>query len=112
LVNYQLELFSSQQLQQFPDLVTVLNWPPGYVYYLRKNLAVDMAPQAAIASKLGKLSPPEQTMLQLVIRQAREAKLNLESYNAEHPVLSMDPAFGGRGALWNYAVGEVVTRGN
>lgn len=110
--NYQLELFTTQQLQQFPDLTTTLNWPPGYVNYLRKNLAVDIAPQMDLIGKTSRLARPRQDLLQLVIKQAREAKAAIESYNAPHPVLAMDPAYkGGRGSMWNYSIGEAVSRG-
>lgn len=110
--NYQLELFTTQQLQQFPDLITALNWPPGYVNYLRKNLAVDIAPQMELISKTSRLARPRQDLLQLVIKQAREAKAAVESYNAQHPVLALDPAYkGGRGSMWNYSIGEAVSRG-
>lgn len=114
LKNYQLELFTTQQLQVFPDLTTVLNWPPGYVYYLRKSLAVEIAPMMEIYSKLAKLSQPREALLAKVEMQARQAKDELESYNAKDPVLGIDPAFMSadqKATPWNYSIGELSARG-
>jgi hypothetical protein len=105
---YLLELFTVQQLQSFPNLTTALNWPPGYVNYLRKSTAMDLAPSMAIYSKLGRLAQPQQPMIQLVARQAKEAKDALEEKNGYVPVLRVDGAFAEspRGGPWNYATGE------
>lgn len=108
LTTYQLELYTHQQLQQFPDLVTSLNWPPGYVNYLRKSLAIELAPSMAIHSKLGRLAQPQQPMLQLVAKQAKEARDLIEAKNSYVPTLRVDGAFaqGSHGSPWNYATGE------
>jgi len=114
LKNYQLELFTSQQLQTFPDLTTVLNWPPGYVLYLRKSLAVDIAPMMEIYSKLARLSQPREALLERVEAQARQAKDDIESYNATSPVLQIDPAYQSadqKATPWNYSIGELAARG-
>lgn len=114
LKNYQLELFTTQQLQTFPDLTTALNWPPGYVLYLRKSLAVDIAPMMEVYSKLARMSQPREALLERVERQAREAKEQIESYNAVDPVLHIDPAFESadtKATPWNYSIGELAARG-
>jgi hypothetical protein len=113
LKNYQLELFTWQQLQAFPDLTTALNFPPGYVKYLRKTLAVEIAPMMELNNKLANLAKPRPSLLQLVMKQAQDAKEDIESYNAQDPKLSCDEAFrgGNSGGAFNYMVGSVVTRG-
>lgn len=106
---YQLELFTWQQLQQFAAETTVYNFPPGYAKAIEKNLAVEIAPMMEIYSKLGACAHPRQDRLELVITQAREAKGDLESYNAPDPIMHCDPAFSSAmrsGGGFNYAIGE------
>jgi hypothetical protein len=114
LKTYQLELFTSQQLQTFPDLTTALNWPPGYVLYLRKSLGVEIAPMMEIYSKLARLSQPREALLTRVEAQAQKAKNEIESYNAPDPELKVDPAFcsaNAKATPWNYSIGESAARG-
>ena len=112
LLNYQLELFSWQQLQSFADLVTSYNIPPGYATALRKNLSVEIVPMMEIYSKLSRTEAPRPDMVDRVTEQARHAKEEIQSYNAPTPRLTIDEAYrAGRGAAWNYAIGEAVTRG-
>lgn len=107
LVNYQYEQFAWQQLQSFADLNTSYLFPPGYANCLRKNLAVQIAPMMEISSKVARLAQPRQSLLQLVMKQAADAKAALQSYNAPAPVMACDEAYmDGRGGGFNYATGE------
>lgn len=108
LSNYQLELFTWQQLTSFASRSTVYKFPPGYARCIQKNLAVEIAPMAAIYGKLERLAVPKAPLLALVQQQAREAKQQVESYNAPQPVITTDPGFmgGGHPGGWSYAIGD------
>lgn len=104
LSEYQLELFTWQQLQYFPDLVSTVKLPPGYARALRKNLAVEIAPMQALYFKGTMLV--SQPMLQQVMAQAIASKAEIESYNAKDAQLVCDPAFmNARGYGWNWMTG-------
>jgi hypothetical protein len=112
LYAYQLEIFTWDQtvLSQFPDLTTAFIYPPGYQRMIRKCLAVEIAPLMTMYSKSARAeSPmaPSQTMLQIVSKQADDARAMVESYNAPAPILTGDPAFLGNSARrgWNYLLG-------
>jgi hypothetical protein len=114
LTNYQLELYTWQQLQQFQDLTTPLSFPPGYALMIRKNLAVHIAPMMKLYNKLGRVSweISEATLTQ-VAAQAKEAKDAVVSYNAPQLVMSCDPAYlSKRGNAWNYALGTLGRGGS
>lgn len=109
---YQLELFTPDQsvLRQFTDLTTAYIYPPGYQNLIRKSLAVAIAPLMTMYSKSARVyhpMAPSASMLQLVIKQADEARASVQSYNAEDPILTGDPAFLGNSARrgWNYLLG-------
>ncbi len=109
---YGLELFSWDQtvLRQFTDLTTAYIYPPGYQRMIQKCLAVEIAPLMTMYSKSARMErpmAPSTDMLQLVMKQANEARAAVESYNAECPILTGDPAFLGQGSrnAWNYLTG-------
>ena len=110
--NYQLELYTWDQgvLRQFTDLTTSRIYPPGYVNLIRKNLAVAIAPLMSMyckASRSEHVMAPAQAMLARVTRQAEDAVIAVQSYNADSPTLSGDPAFQGSMSRksWNYLLG-------
>lgn len=110
--SYQLELFTWDQsvLRAFADLTTAYIYPPGYARLIQKNLAVEIAPMMTMYCRSAKTSgviAPSQSMLQLVQKQATDARLSVESYNSDDPILTGDPAFLGNSARrgWNYLLG-------
>jgi len=117
LANYQLELFTWQQLQEFADLTTSYIFPPGYARLMRKALGVEIAPMMRMYAKVpgpGGIRGYDPQMLALVIAQADQARMDVEAYNAPAPVAISDPMFGGgaaRRTAWNYAIGEYGSSG-
>ncbi len=111
LLNYQLELFTTQgiaQLLAFADLVTAYSFPPGYADAVVFSFAERAGPMMRIYSKL----PAElyEANLTDVKRQAKIARENIESYNAPSVFMQVDPAFSsGRGGAFDYSLG--TTRG-
>ena len=69
-----------QPLNTFTDLVTDVQFPPGYFKALRYNLAVDLAPE------FGRPLPPEVAM------QAMASKAVIESMNLPAFEMRVDPA--------------------
>lgn len=113
LTNYQLELFTWQQLTSFPDLVTPILMPPGYARLIQKSLAIEVAPSMQLNCKTYRLSEPQQPLLALVASAARDAMDKVTSYNAPNPMMACDSAYMSveqRGA-WNYGIGENRSRG-
>lgn len=118
LQNYGLELFSWDQsvLRAFPDLTTAFIYPPGYQRMIRKNLAVEIAPLMTMHSKSARmdrpLAPPAD-MLRLVMKQADDARIRVESYNAPDPLLITDPSFIGSSGTpgWNWLTGTATRNG-
>lgn len=116
--NYQLELFTWDQsvLREFTDLTTARIYPPGYAQLIRKNLAVAIAPLMTMYCKSARtdhVMAPSADMLKLVIEQARDARVAVESYNAPDPILTGDPAFLGQSARkgWNWLLGTTGRNG-
>jgi hypothetical protein len=91
--NYQLELYTWQQLQQFTDTVTSYNLPPGYARLVTLGLAIEWAPDFGVE--------PSATLR----ANYEDARLKIETYNAPDPVLEGDPAYASGGGSWNYALG-------
>jgi len=111
LSSYQLELFTWQQLQSFPDLVTALNFPPGYEQMIRTNLAVLIAPMMRMYAKVpqaGGMRDYDPNMLALVVEQAQDSKRLVESYNSMDPGQPGDLMYSSRTqhGAFNYGVGE------
>ena len=107
LASYQLELFTQQTLQNFPDLSTNYEFPPAYGKAMRKNLAVEIAPMMEVYNKLANLERPRPALLQLVTQQAAETLAVIKSYNAPTPMTYCDPAFtGGGSGGFNWMTGE------
>lgn len=108
---YQLEIFTPDQsvLRQFTDLTTGYIYPPGYQNLIQKSLAVVLAPGMNVYARSPRsgIIAPSESMLQLVIKQADEARISVEGYNAEDPILTGDPAFLGNSARrgWNWLTG-------
>lgn len=111
--SYQLEIFTWQQLTAFPDHTTVIKFPPAYANAIRKNLAVSVAPLCTLYGKTNQHVQQPLASLALIQEQARKALALIRSYNAQAPVLALDPAFtavndqGG----FNYLIGT-ASRGN
>ncbi len=106
---YQLEMFTWQQLVAFASQSTSYNFPPAYARAIQKNLAVEIAPLCRLYAKYGRVEKPDGEALELVREQARDAKANLQSYNAPDPIMHCDPAFSSatrRKGSFNYAIGE------
>lgn len=82
-------------LTSFPDLVTDVTFPPGYLKALRFNLAVDLAPEFGVSLR------PE------VLAQAIASKAAIKSVNIE-PVYSRidDALMDNKGGRFNYYTGE------
>lgn len=100
-INYQLELYTWQQLQSWPDLVTAINLPPGYASAIRSNLALALAPTAKAYYKT-------EPVLQLVTQQAREGLALVESHNAPEAEVRYDPMYAAarsKGGAFNYGTG-------
>ena len=100
-LNYQLELFTWQQLQSFANLSTAYSFPPGYAKAIHKNLAVEIAPMARRHYETS-------ADFEEVKEQARLAKAEVQSYNAASPILVCDAAFQGEhgGGVFNYMTGD------
>lgn len=114
VASYQLELFTWQQLTSFANQTTAYNFPPGYVQWMRKQLAVEIAPMMMLHNKLGRISwQVSESALALVKEHAIAAKAAIQSYNAPSPIMAGDPAFSGvsRRGGWNYSIGESRRRG-
>ena len=116
--NYQLELFTWDQtvLLPFSTLSTAALYPPGYQRMLRKCLAVEIAPLMTMYSKSARADhpmAPSADMLALVVKQAQEARYQLESYNSNQSILTGDPSFLGQDARqgWNYLLGTTSRTG-
>jgi hypothetical protein len=108
VAGYQLELFTWQQLQSFPDLTTPIKLPPGYALCLRKNLAVNIAPMMALHFKNStKVKGP---MYDALVRDAARIKMELQSYNSPDSLVGVDPMYlsAKGGGLFNYGTGELV----
>lgn len=109
---YQLELFTPDQsvLHSFADATTAYLYPPGYPNLIRKSLAVAIAPLMSMYSKADRAQHvlmPSNERLQLVMKQADEARISVQGYNEESPILTGDPAFLGNSARrgWSYLLG-------
>ncbi len=117
--NYGLELYTWDQsvLREFADLTTSRIYPPGYANMIRKNLAVAIAPLMSMyckSSRADRPMAPSQVMLGRVERQAIDARLSVESYNADAPILIGDPAYLGtstRSGGYNYLLGTCGRNG-
>lgn len=110
LYAYELELYTWQQLQSFPDLVTAISFPPGYARLVQKNLAVEIAPMMELYNKIGKIDRNvSATMYTRVKQQAKEAMDLVKSYNAYQPVITCDEAYLSthRRGAWNYGTGLI-----
>lgn len=110
--SYGLEYYTWKQLQSFASLTTPLNFPPGYQRLMQKNLAVEIAPMMRMYAKVpgpGGLRSYDPAMLARVEMQAREAKRDVEQYNAPEEAVLVDPAFSGsnRKASFNYGSGDL-----
>lgn len=114
--SYQLELFTWNQVQNFPDAVTPLAFGPGYARFIRKNLAVEIAPMMQMYGKTpddngNRMRAPIPEMLAEVKRQAREARAELENYNAPEPAVVVDEAFQGTRGRGTFSYGSGDVRG-
>lgn len=107
-INYGLEVYSWNQLTAFPDVTTVYQFPPAYLYCFRKTLAVEIAPMLALRAKTDRLERPKPAMVELVARQAEQALEKIKSYNVGNiPPLQCDPMYlGAMGGAFNYMLGE------
>lgn len=85
-----------QQLNQFPDLTTDLQFPPAYRKAIRYNLAVDLAPEWGMQ------------IPQTVIATALESKGIVKSINAPLIQSFCDAALLGEGGRYNYFSDTVV----
>ena len=112
--SYQLEIFTWQQLTAFPDKTTAIKFPPAYANALRKTLAVSIAPMMVLYSKANlPAGLAIDKALPLLQRQATLATNLIRSYNAQTPILNLDPAFSSvndQGGF-NYLIGT-ASRGN
>ena len=102
----QLELFLWKQLQAFPDLTTSVLFAPAYARALRWNLAAEVMTTAALS-----LRPREnrRDTAELILRNARVSKAELQNYNAPASWVQNDPAFSqnatGANGDFNYLTG-------
>lgn len=86
-------------LSQFPDLVTDMTFPAGYLKALRYNLAVDLAPEYGAPLR------PE------VAAQAVSSKAVLKSINAPMPISYVDPAIRGeKASVYNWLTDQPAGR--
>lgn len=111
--SYELEIFTWQQLTAFPDKTTAIKFPPAYANAIRKNLAVSVAPLCMLYGKTSVNVSQPLAALGEVKDQARKALALIRSYNAQAPVLALDPAFNAvndQGGF-NYLIGT-ASRGN
>ena len=90
-------LYTWQQLTQFPDLVTDLQFPPAYAKAIRYNLALDLAPEFGVSQ----INP-------LVVEQALESKGIVKSINMPIVQSYCDSALVGEGGRYNYYSDTVV----
>lgn len=89
-VPVQVNIYVWTALSAFPDLVTDVTFPPGYLKALRYNLAVDLAPE------FGVQIPPE------VGIQALMSKAVIKSINIGPLDLQCDRALTQRGGRYNW----------
>lgn len=93
-------LYTWTALNQFPDLVTDEEFPPGYLKALRYNLAVDLAPE------FGREVPP------VVAAQAISSKATIKSMNSVPLDLRCDEAtVNQRGGRYNWLADTTGSRG-
>ena len=93
----QLVLYAKQALTKFEDLDDDLTFPPGYEYYYRTNLVLELA------SPFGQVATAEQQ------RQAGLAALAIKRTNSRPVESRLDPRLPGRvaGNLFDYRTGEL-----
>jgi hypothetical protein len=90
-------LYAWQALSFFPDLVTKLSFPPGYLEFIRWNLALRL--------DNAQITPQVQGL-------AAESKARIKSFNA--PTITVQPDIGGlvgTGAQWNWLSDTPIVRG-
>lgn len=90
---YKINLYTWQALAKAALTTTLLDFPDGYEDAIVNNLAVRVAPM------FRKQAPPE------VRLQAQLSLAAIQSLNTPTPRLKTDPAFGSRGAFYNYRTG-------
>ena len=87
-------IYSWQQLRQFPDLFTDIQFPPGYFEAIRFNLAVRL-----IAEMPGEYS---QVTVSVTQQQATESLARVKSLNIPIIEAFCDAALSGSGGYYNY----------
>lgn len=97
-VQVQCTIYAWGALGIFPDLVTDVQFPPGYAKWLRYNLAVDLAPEFGVP-----LSPE-------ILMTARETQATIQDMNAPLNELSCDEALRSPGGVYNWITDSPVRR--
>lgn len=93
-------IYSWQQLTQFPDLTTDINFPPGYAEALRYNLAFRL-----IAEMPGDYNP---VMTQTTLQLATDSLARVRIINAPIIEAFCDPALLGRGGYYDWRSDSIV----
>lgn len=99
---YEIALYTWSPLQNFPDLDTDYQFPPGYDLALRFNLGEMLWPSFVVGNKGG----ANGMQLQMVQKMALEAKAKIKAINA--PVLTMncDPQITWNRGGFNWLTGQ------
>ena len=99
-VNVNTRIYSWQALNQFPDLVTDLTFPPGYLEALRYNLAVRL-----IAEMPGEYN---EITVEVTSGLAVESLARVKSMNIPVIEAFADAALLGQGGHWDYRSDSIV----
>lgn len=102
--DYQLELFTPQQLQQFVDLTTTYYIPLAYASPIINNLALELIPSMAIYIEHRLTAIAEQRLQ----RMAAAGLYEIDALGTVVPDMIVDPAFTGTGdarGAFNYLTG-------
>jgi hypothetical protein len=101
LSNYQLELYTWQQLVQFLDTATPYEFPPGYASAIIWSLAERIIPMMQLYFKVS------QPMVDRISAQAAKARATIQGKNQVDLMTQCDPAFlSGRLGAWSYLTGS------
>jgi hypothetical protein len=93
-------IYSWTPLSTFPDLITDVTFPPGYIEALRYNLAVRL-----IAEMPGNFNP---IMVQTTLQLANESLARIKSINITAYESRCDSALVGGGGRYNYLSDTIV----
>lgn len=93
---YQLVLWTWDQLTTFANVNTEVVFPPGYNRCIRSNLALELC------ASYGKTPSPT------LVQTATESKAQIKRINLVTPQMGFDSSITGRGQVFNWLTGDTV----